>query len=163
MIETLTYSCQDAEQLAVANTKLQDIFDTLKSAMHQTVGVVIRPIIAKCAKPASQRYRSQLTLLKQNYSDLPMEQKRGRLKQSYLFRLRVSQRVELLCKTYNKKYGSASKQMKLHATPAQDHQTRPATATSASCTPQSDMSSPATSDTAVTFQHVLTSIPASNS
>ena len=49
MIETLTYSCQNAEQLAIASTKLQDIFDTLKSATHQTEGVVIRPLITKRA------------------------------------------------------------------------------------------------------------------
>lgn len=53
MIETLTNSFQNAEQLAVADTKLKLIFDELKSATQQT-GVVIQPIIAKRPKAASQ-------------------------------------------------------------------------------------------------------------
>ena len=159
MIETLTYSCQNAEQLAIANTKLQDIFDALKSATHQTEGVVIRPLITKRAKTASQRYRSQLTLLKQKYSDLPTGQKRGRHKQSYLSRKRLGRRAQLLRKAYSKKYGSTTgKHVKLQATLA-----RPATTISASSIPQSDMPSQSTSYTPVTVPHALTNKPGSNS
>jgi hypothetical protein len=47
MIETLTYSCQDAEQLATVNSKLEEIFSNMKTNMPQSDGLVIRPTIAK--------------------------------------------------------------------------------------------------------------------
>ena len=50
MIETLTYSCQDAEQLATVNSKLEEIFSNMKTNMPQSDGLVIRPMIAKRAK-----------------------------------------------------------------------------------------------------------------
>ena len=70
MIETLTYSCQDAQQLATVNSKVQDIFSNMKSNMPQSDGLVIRPMIAKRAKPISQKYRSQLALINNKYCHL---------------------------------------------------------------------------------------------
>lgn len=74
MIETLTYSCQDAEQLATVNSKLEEIFSNMKSNMPQSDGLVIRPMVAKRAKQISQKYRSQLALINK-YSTLPPEKK----------------------------------------------------------------------------------------
>ena len=98
MIETLTYSCQDAEQLAVVNSKLEGIFSDMKAQMQQSEGLVIRPMIAKRAKQISQKYRSQMALINQKYLALPAGKKRGRRKQSALFRNRVGQKANRLRK-----------------------------------------------------------------
>ena len=73
MIETLTYSCQDAEQLATMNSKLEEIFNNMKANMPQSSGLVIRPMITQRAKQISQKYRSRLALINSKYSTLPPE------------------------------------------------------------------------------------------
>ena len=105
MIETLTYSCQDAEQLATVNSKLEEIFSNMKTNMPQSDGLVIRPMIAKRAKQIlSQKYRSQLAVINSKYSALPPEKKRGRQKQSASFRNKVGIKAQRLCKVPNYYY-----------------------------------------------------------
>ena len=98
MIETLTYSCQDAEQLATMNSKLEEIFNNMKANMPQSSGLVIRPMITQRAKQISQKYRSRLALINSKYSTLPPEKKRGRRKQSASFRNRVGIKAQRLRK-----------------------------------------------------------------
>ena len=98
MIETLTYSCQVPEQLAALNTKLEDIFSEMKASIDQSEGLVIRPAITRRAKQISQKYRSKLSLINHKYSALPGRKKRGRRKQSALFRNRVGQKAHRLRK-----------------------------------------------------------------
>ena len=104
MIETLTYSFQDAEQLATVNSKLEEIFSNMKTNMPQSDGLVIRPMIAKRAKQISQKYRSQLAVINSKYSTLPPEKKRGRRKQSASFRNRVGIKAQRLRKVPNYYY-----------------------------------------------------------
>ena len=98
MIKTLTYSCQDADQLAVVNSKLEEVFSDMKATMRQSDGLIVRPMIAKRAKQISQKYRSQLALINKKYSALPPGKKRGRRKQSALFRNRVGRKAQRLRK-----------------------------------------------------------------
>ena len=80
------------------NSKLEGIFSDMKAQMQQSEGLVIRPMIAKRAKQISQKYRSQMALINQKYSALPAGKKRGRRKQSALFRNRVGQKANRLRK-----------------------------------------------------------------
>ena len=99
MIETLTYSCQDVEQLASVNSKLESIYSDMKANMPHSEGLIIRPMIAERAKKISQqKYRSQLAVINQKYSALQTRKKRGRCKQSALFRNRVGLKAQRLRK-----------------------------------------------------------------
>lgn len=98
MIETLTYSCQDVEQLASVNSKLESIYSDMKANMPHSEGLIVRPMIAKRAKEISQKYRSQLAIINQKYSAPQTRKKRGRCKQSALFRNRVGLKAQRLRK-----------------------------------------------------------------
>ena len=96
MIETLTYSCQNAEMLTTVNTELQTFYDKIKSTIPQLEGLIIRPAIAQQAKAISRKYRTRL--LNSKFSALPPSKKRGRHKENAAVRNRVGRKANRLRK-----------------------------------------------------------------
>ena len=105
MIETLTYSCQDAEILTTVKTELQTSYDKIKSAIPQVEGLITRPAKAQQVKAISRKYRTRL--LNSKFSELPPSKKRGRHKENAAVRKRVGRKANRLHKVtyyHNIKY-----------------------------------------------------------
>ena len=101
-LETLTYSCTDAEMLLEVEERLQSLLQDLKAQLPQEEGLVIRPAIVSRAIKTKRKYAHIRARQQSGYcSALTEGKKRGRKRANSKFRNRVGRKADRLRKVCN--------------------------------------------------------------
>ena len=93
VLETLTYSCTNPEDLHILGSKVEDLITNFRAKLPKSEGIILRPEARK-----SVRKRAQQILRK--YRPLPPSVRRGRQKSDWHYRNRVGQKASELRKVY---------------------------------------------------------------
>lgn len=101
-LETLTYSCTDAEMLLEVEERLQRLLQDLKAQLPQEEGLVIWPAIVSRAIKTKRKYAHIRARQQSGYcSALTEGKKRGRKRANSKFRNRVGRKADHLRKVCN--------------------------------------------------------------
>ena len=101
-LETLTYSCIDAEMLLEVEERLQSLLKDLKAQLPQEEGLVIRPAIVSRAIKTKRKYAHIRARQQSGYCSALTEGKKcGRKRANSKFRNRVGCKADRLRKVCN--------------------------------------------------------------
>ena len=82
VLETLTYSCTNPQNLHETSSKIEEIIVTLKGKLPKSEGLIMRPEARKKARERAQK-------ICRKYRPIPKSVLRGRHKNDWRFRNRV--------------------------------------------------------------------------
>ncbi len=91
MLQTLTYTCTDPDQLDKLATKLDTLITEFRAILPKNDGLILRPQARFAARKKAQQ-------VKHKYMNLTSRLKRGRPKSDWRYRNRVGQKSDALRK-----------------------------------------------------------------
>lgn len=89
VLETLSYSCSNPQDLYQLTTQVEDLITEFRRKLPQSEGMILRPEVRKSVKKRAQQ------ILKK-YRSLPLSVRRGRQKSDWHFRSRVGKKASEL-------------------------------------------------------------------
>ena len=95
VLQTLTYTCTNPEQLEQLATKLDSLIMEFHAVLPQREGLTLRPQACFAARKKAQK-------IKHKYLNLPLRLKRGCPKSDWRYRNRVGQKAESFRKVHFK-------------------------------------------------------------
>lgn len=94
VLETLTYSCTNPNDLHEIATKVEELILALRKKLPKSEGIILRPEARKAARKRAQK-------ISRKYRPLPSSALRGRPRNDWRYQNRVGKKADELRKVLN--------------------------------------------------------------